>query len=210
MPFSQENPNLEDGLSAGSVSDEDSDHGTESDSSLLGNYLAMDGAIEVISQRQGLNAAQNAIDDLEPNVFVNPLEEMRDEIEDTEHVVPAFSELDGLDSSAIADGVRNELHETILRRTTAPPGLPNRDYRNPFSSCSVKVDAVDKELEPQYIAEVTDILCNVGSDVSSKKEDCARDLERDSPSTKDPAAFSRIEEIDVFLPRSLLEKYGLV
>ena len=91
-------------------------------------------------------------------------------------------------------------------------GLPNWVYCSPFASLSIEVDDVDKELEPRYVMEVSEILRYVERELQGSTRRKVR-----SPSgfttgfgndvgRSEPASFSRLEALDIFLPPSLLEK----
>ena len=91
-------------------------------------------------------------------------------------------------------------------------GLPNWVYYSPFASLSIEVDDVDKELEPRYVLEVSEILRNVEREVQVSTR---RKVRSSSGFTRgfgndvgrsESASFSLLEALDIFLPPSLLEK----
>ena len=75
-----------------------------------------------------------------------------------------------------------------------------------------QVDDADKELEPRYVLEVSEILRKVEREV---EESTRRKVKSSSGFTtgfendvgrSEPASFSRLEALDIFSPPSLLEK----
>ena len=91
-------------------------------------------------------------------------------------------------------------------------GLPNWVYCSPFASLSIEVDDVDKEVEPRYVLEVSEILRKVEREV---QDNTRRKVRLSCGFTtgfgngvgrSESASFSRLEALNIFLPPSLLEK----